>query len=83
MNDMMAHTTPPEPALLLDARQVAAMLKIGVSTLYKLHASGRVPEPVRLGASVRWRRAELVAWTAAGCPARGRWTWKSHSGNSK
>ena len=66
-----------EQPLLLDARRAAALLGIGVSTLYKLHSSGRVPAPVRLGASVRWRRAELVAWTAADCPPRGRWTWNT------
>lgn len=62
--------------LLLDAPQVAALLGIGISTLYKLNSGGRLPEPLRLGACVRWRRAEVADWIAAGCPARGRWTWR-------
>ena len=67
----------PNMPFLLDAPQVAAMLNVGISTFYRLNSSGRVPEPVRLGGAVRWRREEIKAWTEAGCPPRGRWTWKA------
>jgi len=56
------------PAELLDVRTVAAMLG-GCSArhIYRLVDAGRMPAPVKLGALVRWRRAELMAWLADGC----------------
>ncbi|MFQ3665284.1 MAG: helix-turn-helix domain-containing protein, partial [Sphingomonadaceae bacterium] len=32
------------------------------STLYRLAANGGFPEPVRVGSSVRYRRADVLAW---------------------
>jgi predicted DNA-binding transcriptional regulator AlpA len=61
-------------ALTLDASEAAALIGIARSTFWKLHASGRTPAPLRMsGRVVRWRRAELAAWVAAGCPAREKW----------
>ncbi len=60
---------PAVPAELLDVRAVAALLG-GCSTrhVYRLTDAGRMPRPVKLGALVRWRRAELSDWLSAGCP---------------
>ena len=60
--------------LLLSARQVADLLGIGLSTLWRLVSSGRTPEPVKLGRCTRWRADELRAWIDAGCPSRDRWS---------
>lgn len=59
--------------LLLNATQCAALCNISRTTWYSLLSSGRVPLPVRLGRRPLWRRDELTAWVAAGCPARDRW----------
>ena len=56
----------PEP-ILIPATVAARLCGIGKTSWYALHASGRVPSPVR------WDRRELEAWTAAGCPGRERW----------
>lgn len=69
---MTAETAQLEP-LLLTADEAAARLGLGRSTFYRLHSSGRVPLPVRLGGSVRWRAAELSEWVHQGCPPRSRW----------
>ena len=58
---------------LLTARDVAALLNVSPRHVWKLLSSGKLPDPVRLGRSVRWRADELKAWTDAGCPARDRW----------
>lgn len=60
---------PDVTAELLDVRAVAALLG-GCSTrhVYRLADAGRMPRPVRLGSLVRWRRAEVLDWIAAGCP---------------
>jgi excisionase family DNA binding protein len=54
---------------LLDAVSVADLCSCSVRTVRRLSDAGRMPRPVRLGQLVRWRRAELEAWIAAGCPA--------------
>ncbi len=60
--------------LALAAKDAAAMLGISRAQLWKLHASGKIPLPVRLGTKApRWRVDELRAWLAAGCPDRQTW----------
>lgn len=61
---------PPEhAAVLLRIAEVAALLAVSARHLRRLADSGRMPAPVRLGASLRWRSAEVVAWIRDGCPA--------------
>jgi excisionase family DNA binding protein len=62
---------PPDLAasVLLDVRAVAALLNCSSRHVYRLADSGRMPKPVRVGALVRWRRTDLDAWLAAGCPS--------------
>jgi excisionase family DNA binding protein len=47
--------------LLLTASDVAAALRIGVSTAYRLMLAGELPS-VRIGRSVRVPRAALEEW---------------------
>jgi excisionase family DNA binding protein len=54
---------------LLDVRAVAALLGCSARHIYRLSDSGRMPRPVKLGALVRWSRASIDEWLAAGCPA--------------
>jgi predicted DNA-binding transcriptional regulator AlpA len=67
----MTPTPPAEspPTLLLTARDVAAQLGISARHWFRLVDAGRAPEPVRLGAAVRWQRQAIVEWLAAGCPS--------------
>jgi excisionase family DNA binding protein len=62
----------PEPLLLRDT-EAAALLGIGRSTLRRLLCAGKVPPPIHLGRSCRWRRAELLAWLEAGAPDARMW----------
>lgn len=54
--------------LLATAAQVAELLKISTRTLWRLRSDGNIPEPVRIGGTVRWRVDEIKNWIAAGCP---------------
>lgn len=57
------------PSLLIDARELAAMLAISVPTIWRMRESGRLPEPLRLTSqTLRWRRSDVESWLAAGCP---------------
>jgi predicted DNA-binding transcriptional regulator AlpA len=52
---------------------LAQMLCVSERAIRKMNNSGRLPRPIRLGRSVRWRVAEIEAWLAAGAPARDAW----------
>ncbi len=54
---------------LLDVKQTAEMTNVSRRTVARLAKSGRMPAPLKLGALTRWRRSDLAAWIAAGCPA--------------
>lgn len=55
--------------LLIDVGAVAKLLKCSTRTVYRLADGGRMPRPRKLGALVRWSRAEIERWVADGCPA--------------
>jgi predicted DNA-binding transcriptional regulator AlpA len=59
--------------LLIDAPLVAEMTRRSVRSVWRDHAAGRLPRPVRIGGAVRWRREEIIMWVAAGCPSRDEW----------
>jgi excisionase family DNA binding protein len=61
----------PAP-LLITAEEVAGMLDISTRTLWRLVSARRIVAPLKIGGSTRWRRAEIEAWVAAGCPVPGR-----------
>ena len=64
---MSSAVSPAVPALLT-VRQVAAMLGCSPRHVYRLADAGKMPGPVRLGVLVRWDRAAIESWLAAGCP---------------
>jgi prophage regulatory protein len=66
--ESLTSTAVNEPALLLSAEKVAELLDISVRTLWRLRATGKLPLPVRLGGSVRWRAEEIAVWIQQGCP---------------
>lgn len=66
--------TPPPPdsaravlAALLDVQAVASMLNCSTRHVRRLADAGRMPSPLKLGALLRWRRADIEAWLADGC----------------
>lgn len=58
---------------LLTAREAASLCGLGLSTWWRYLSAGKIPAPVRIGGSVRWRRDELHAWMSASCPPREKW----------
>lgn len=61
-----------DSTLLVSAEKLAQLLDISIRTLWRLRAAGKLPAPVRLGGSVRWRVDEVQAWIGLGCPDQGR-----------
>lgn len=61
-------TTPPAGALLMTAEDVAEIMRVSTRTLWRLRAKGRIPQPLLIGASLRWRRDEVMQWISEGAP---------------
>lgn len=60
--------------LAVPASRAASLIGVSRSKFFELHACGKVPMPVYLGARApRWRVAELSDWLDAGCPDRQTW----------
>ena len=55
---------------LMTVKDVAARLKISARQVWKLRASGRLPESLRVSRSVRWREVDITRWVELGCPSR-------------
>jgi len=66
---LTAGSPPASPPALLDVDQVAALCGCSTRHVRRLADAGRMPAPVKLGALIRWRRADLDAWLDAGCKA--------------
>ena len=64
---MSTETVP----MLINAEEVARMLDVSERTLWRLVSGGKVPPPVRIGRSTRWRVAEIRDWIDVGCPKPG------------
>lgn len=50
------------PHGLWDVRQVAEYLGIARKTFYNWRVEGRGPEPITMGTTLRWRRADVDQW---------------------
>ena len=59
--------------LLIGAAELGDLLGVGKSTIWAWHSSGRIPLPVRIGGTTRWREDEIRQWVDASCPPRARW----------
>ncbi|MBI4718083.1 MAG: helix-turn-helix domain-containing protein [Planctomycetes bacterium] len=52
---------------LLTCREVAARLKLSGRQVYKLAASGKLPRPLKVARSTRWRADEIDDFIGRGC----------------
>jgi predicted DNA-binding transcriptional regulator AlpA len=67
---------PEEQGILIDSKAVAKLLNVSHRTLYRLLAERVVPEPVKVGTSIkRWRLAEILEWIDSDCPPQKHWTY--------
>lgn len=55
---------------LIDVREFAALCGCSTRTIRRLSDAGKAPKPIRLGALLRWRRLDVLAWLSAGCPRK-------------
>ena len=51
---------------LLRAKEVAGLIGVSRSTLYRMVAAGQFPQPIRIGPRAsRWRMSEVQEWMAS------------------
>ena len=62
-----AETAETTTDQLLAVKTVADRLAVSARQVWKLLASGRLPQPIRLGRSVRWRQSDLDKFVRVGC----------------
>ncbi len=59
--------------LLIGIEALAKLLQRSAPSLCRDDLAGRLPAPVRIGRSKRWRLDEIREWVAAGAPEREAW----------
>jgi predicted DNA-binding transcriptional regulator AlpA len=65
---------PSSPkALTLTLAELAGELRTCVRTIRRRLQAGLLPAPIRIGATIRWPRDEIIAWLAAGAPDAEAW----------
>ncbi len=53
---------------LISAERLAGMIEVSERTLWRWLSARRVPAPLRVGGTVRWRLQTIKDWIARGCP---------------
>jgi prophage regulatory protein len=59
----------PSVKLLVSANELATMLDVSERTIWRLLSAQKIPRPLHIGGSVRWRVQEVNEWIESGCPA--------------
>jgi len=50
-------------ALLIDSKEVAKILGVSSSTIWRMRCEGKLPAPMQISSRlVKWRRSDIMAW---------------------
>ena len=47
---------------LLGVKELAGLLKVSVRSVWRLRSAGKLPEPIKIGRSVRWLEQDIVQY---------------------
>ena len=64
---------PAVEPLLVSANDLAKLLRLSLRSIRGMDRAGKLPKPLRVGGSVRWKLAEIRSWIDSGCPTREVW----------
>ena len=67
---MMAAQTKDSSIQLLSAKQLGALLVLSKRQVFRLNACGKIPKPILIGGSLRWRQSDIELWQSMDCPDR-------------
>jgi predicted DNA-binding transcriptional regulator AlpA len=68
MTARLSEAATQADAELGNIRRVAVMASLSARTIRRLVDAGKMPPPLRIGGSDRWRLADVRQWIADGCP---------------
>lgn len=57
-----------DKSLLVDSSELAKLLKVSRTTLWRMLEDGRLPATVESFSQPRWNRKSIESWVDAGCP---------------
>ncbi|MHC4130485.1 MAG: helix-turn-helix transcriptional regulator [Planctomycetota bacterium] len=63
----MEQKTENKTSQLLSAKQLAKMVSLSSRTVFRLRSSQRLPFPVCVGGSVRWRLSDIELFLDCNC----------------
>jgi len=66
----MAEQTKESNIQLLTAKDAAQLCRLSKRSWLRFNASEKVPEPLRIGGSLRWRQSDIELWQSMDCPDR-------------
>jgi predicted DNA-binding transcriptional regulator AlpA len=52
---------------LISAKVLAKMLSLSARTVWRLRSAGKLPKPVCVGASIRWRLSDISLFLECDC----------------
>ena len=56
---------------LMTAKEISERLRLSPRSIWRMRDAGQMPEPLKLGGSIRWRSDEIERWINQGCPKTG------------
>ena len=69
------------PQIALSAENLTQRLGVSLRHIRRMDSAGKLPCPIRLGASARWPVAKIEEWLSAGAPDRR--TWLEQKGDNR
>lgn len=66
---------------LITVKALAKILSVSERTIHRFNSSGKIPAPLHIGGSLRFRVCEIDVWIDADCPDRQAWEAIKNSKN--
>jgi predicted DNA-binding transcriptional regulator AlpA len=63
-------STEKQTIQLVTAKEAGKICNLSKRSWFRLCSCGKVPAPIRIGGSVRWRQDIIESWIMMGCPSR-------------
>ena len=61
---------------LLTAKDLGQLLALSKRQIFRLNSCGKIPNPLKVGGSIRWRQTDINLWLEMGCPPQNEFQFK-------
>ena len=66
----MERQTNKNSQFAIDAKTFGLRLSLSKRQIFRLNSFGKIPAPVKIGGSFRWRLSDVELWLSMNCPDR-------------